>query len=306
LSTLTQAHGRAAEEEDGSGWPRITLITAVFNSRKYIEPTVQSVLAQGYPNLDYWIVDGGSTDGTLEIIRKFENQITGWISEPDQGMYDALNKGFARTSGEVMGWLNASDQLQAGALRSVGGALRAFPEVEWITGRPTWMSEAGVTYQVGGVQRWSRWRYLAGANKYIQQESTYWRRSLWERAGGYLDTTRGPVGDFDLWVRFFRHAQLYSVDTLVGAYRMHRGSWGESNLEAGHRTHDDIVEAELEHMKGGNWLRAFRRMSRAAMRVRGLRYAWWKLVETPLYQVKGPDWAPVIRYDLDRGWVCGG
>src|SRR5260370_9063747 len=83
-------------------WPKISLVTPVFNSGKYIEQTIQSVLGQNYPNLDYFIVEAGSTDGTLEIIRKYESRIWGWISEPDKGMYDALNKGFARTSAQVM------------------------------------------------------------------------------------------------------------------------------------------------------------------------------------------------------------
>src|SRR5215472_16326607 len=84
-------------------WPRIALVTPVRNSGKYLEQTIRSVLAQNYPNLDYFIVDGGSTDGSVDIIRKYEGQISGWISEPDRGMYDAINKGFARTSGEVLG-----------------------------------------------------------------------------------------------------------------------------------------------------------------------------------------------------------
>src|SRR5215469_13570328 len=92
----------------GPFWPRIALVTPVFNSGKYIEQTIRSVLAQGYPNLDYFIVDGGSTDGTLDIIRKYESQISGWISEPDNGMYDAINKGFARTSGEFFDYTRAT------------------------------------------------------------------------------------------------------------------------------------------------------------------------------------------------------
>ncbi len=103
-----------------TGWPRIALITPVFNSGKYIEQTIHSVLAQNYPNLDYFIVDGGSTDNTIEIIRKYEGSISGWISEPDNGMYDAINKGFARTTGDVMGWISATDQLHIGGLSLVG------------------------------------------------------------------------------------------------------------------------------------------------------------------------------------------
>ena len=148
----SEQESERAESAAGPGvWPRITLITAVFNSRKYIEQTIQSVLAQGYPNLEYVVIDGGSTDGTAEIVRSYAAQLAGWVSEPDRGMYDALNKGFARTSGEIMGWLNASDQLQAGALRSVGGAFRAFPEVEWITGRPSWMTAFHWMKRAGGA-----------------------------------------------------------------------------------------------------------------------------------------------------------
>lgn len=284
-------------------WPRISLVTPVWNSGKYIEQTIRSVLAQGYPNLEYFIVDGGSTDETLEIIRKYERQLTGWVSEPDQGMYDALNKGFARTSGEIMGWISATDQLHIGAMYVVGGVFRALPEVEWITGRPTWFNEEGMAYRVGEVQRWSRYRFLAEANRYIQQESTFWRRGLWERAGSQMDASRRNSSDFELWVRFFRHAKLYPVDALIGGFRMHAASMALQDLEACHRIHDEIIEAELDRMPRGKALRRFRKVSRQAMKIRGVRYAWWKLVESPLYRMRGPDWPPVIRYNVERGWL---
>ena len=91
-----------AELADDPVLPRITLVTAVFNGARYIEDTIRSILSQEYPNLEYFIVDGGSTDGTVDIIRKYENHLAGWISEPDRGVYDALNKGFARSTGEIM------------------------------------------------------------------------------------------------------------------------------------------------------------------------------------------------------------
>src|SRR5215467_9292437 len=142
--------------------PRISLVTPVFNSAKYIEQTFQSVFSQKYPNLEYFVVDGGSTDGTLDIIRKYEAQISGWISEPHKGMYDALNKGFARTTGEIMGWISATDMLQLGGLSVVASVFQAFPEVEWITGRPTLFNEEGMTYSVAPIPRWSRIPFLAG------------------------------------------------------------------------------------------------------------------------------------------------
>ncbi len=148
-----------------STWPKITLVTAVHNGEKYLEATIRSVLGQGYPNLEYFIVDGASTDGTVEVIRKYEGHIAGWISEPDNGMYDAINKGFAQTSGEIMGWLNSSDQLHTGGLFVVGSVFETFPELEWITGRPTGFSPEGLTIKVGNIPRWSRYRFLAGANR---------------------------------------------------------------------------------------------------------------------------------------------
>jgi glycosyltransferase involved in cell wall biosynthesis len=282
--------------------PRISLVTPVWNSGKYIEQTIRSVLAQEYPNLEYIIVDGGSTDGTIDIIRKYENRISVWISEPDKGMYDALNKGFSRTSGEVMGWISATDILHPAALTVVGGVLHQFPEVEWITGRPSHINEEGQTYNVDPVPRWSRIRFLAGFNRYIQQESTFWRRSLWEKAGGHVDAGLRMGGDFELWVRFFRHARLYPVDALIGGFRMHDASLGLQQIEECHRIHEQIIQAELEGIRQGGLLKAFRAFNGRIKKIRFVRYAWWRLVERPLYTWPGPDRPPVIRQDDGRGW----
>ena len=212
-------------------WPKISIVTPVFNSAKYLEQTITSVLLQHYPNLEYFIIDGGSTDGTLDIIKRYERQISGWISEPDKGMYDALNKGFARTSGEIMGWISATDKLHTGGLAVVGSVFRDMPpHVEWITGRATWFSDEGMTIGVLDLPHWSRFRFLAGANRYIQQESTYWRRSLWEKAGSRTESSCRNGADFELWVRFFRHAKIYPVDALIGGFRMHGDSLGLTNL----------------------------------------------------------------------------
>src|SRR4029077_16700927 len=111
-------------------WPKISLVTPVFNSVGYLEARIRSVLSQQYPNLEYVIVDGGSTDGSVEIIRKYEPQLHAWVSEPDRGMYNAINKGFARSSGALMGWISATDLLHAGSLFVVGGVFPTLPRVE--------------------------------------------------------------------------------------------------------------------------------------------------------------------------------
>src|SRR5713101_3507996 len=231
-------------------WPKITLVTAVHNGAKYLEATIRSVVEQGYPNLEYIVVDDGSTDGTGEIIRNYERAVSCWIRQENQGLYAALNAGFARANGEIMGWLNSSDLLQVNGLFTVGSVFAGLREVEWITGRPTKISATGMTIDVLPVPRWSRGRFLAGANHYIQQESTFWRRRLWEKAGGYADASRRMASDFELWVRFFRHAQLYPVEGLIGGFRVHDDSLGLQDLGACHRIHDELVEAELDRMKG--------------------------------------------------------
>src|SRR5258705_9612588 len=213
------------EISDRGIWPRITLITPVFNSARYIEQAIQSVISQQYPNLEYFIIDGGSTDGSVETIRKYERYLSGWTSEPDNGMYDALNRGFARSSGEIMGWISATDLLHTRSLFVVGSVFKTLPEVEWISARPTGFSDEGMA--VAGnrsLKRWARFCFLAGSNRYIQQESTYWRRKLWERAGSYVDATRREGNEFELWVRFFCYGRLYPVDALIGSFRVHPDS----------------------------------------------------------------------------------
>src|SRR5260370_38983695 len=163
--------GQGSENADRREWPRIPLFTPVFNSVRYIEQTIQSVISQQYPNLEYFIEDGGSTDGTVEIIRKYERQLSGWTSEPDKGMYDALNRGFARSSGGIMGWISATDMLHTRSLFVVGSVFEALAEVEWITGRPTGFSEEGMTVGVSpSLNPWPRFRFLSRSNPYFQPD----------------------------------------------------------------------------------------------------------------------------------------
>ncbi len=287
-------------------WPRIALVTPVFNSARYLEATIRSVLSQGYPNLEYVIADGGSTDGSLEIIRKYEPQLHSWFSEPDRGMYDAINKGFARTSGEAMGgamgWISATDLLHAGSLFVVGSVFRAFPEVEWITGRPTGFSDEGMAVETLRLRQWSRWRFLAGANRYVQQESTFWRRSLWDRAGGRVAAARRSASDFELCVRFFRFAKLYPVDALIGGFRSHPDSLGLRNLEECHAIHEEILAQEVAALPDAPLLRRFRSLSARVLKVSALAKPWRKLAIGTLMKWPGKDLPPVIRY-RDGRWV---
>jgi glycosyltransferase involved in cell wall biosynthesis len=286
-----------------SAWPRITVVTAVHNGAAHLEETICSLLDQRYPNLEYIVVDDGSTDLTPEIIKKYEKHLA-WQRQENAGMYAALNAGFAKSTGEILGWLNDSDKLHTGALLVVGSVFGSLPEVEWITGRPTWFNEEGMTVGVGEPPHWSRYRFLAGANRYVQQESTFWRRSLWERAGGYVDASGkyGHVADFELWVRFFRHAKLYPVDALIGGFRKDKNSRGLKSLDRCHEIHERIVGEELERLRHGKYLKLAGRIGRLAESIPKVRGLWGRLVTNPLYGRRGRDWAPVIRYDKGK-WV---
>jgi len=285
----------------GSAWPRITMVTAVRNGARYVEDTICSILSQGYPNLEYFVVDGASTDGTQAIIRRYERELAGWISEPDKGVYDALNKGFAMSTGEIMGWLNASDMLHTKGLFVVGSVFADLREVEWITGRPSGFSAEGFAVQVAPqLPRWSRYGFLLGANKYIQQESTFWRRRLWERAGGRVDPSLRAEGDFDLWVRFFRHAQHFSVDALVGGYRSHDDALSASDIARYNRTCEEIIERELQSERRRTAIRLFRRMDQQFKRIPIARWLWFRVVEAPIFGVLGRKASPIVELRENR------
>jgi glycosyltransferase involved in cell wall biosynthesis len=287
----------------GTEWPKITLVTAVYNGEEYLEATIRSVVSQGYPNLEYIVVDDGSMDATAEIIRKYEGQVSCWFSQANQGLFAALNAGFARSTGEIMGWLNSSDMLQVNGLFTVGSVFAGLREVEWITGRPTKISATGMTIDVLPVPRWSRGRFLAGANRYIQQESTFWRRSLWEKAGGYVDPAYRAEGDFELWVRFFRYARLHSVNALIGGYRLHEGALSAGNMERYDRNCDAIAAREVASLNGSGraTLKAIRWISEAVKGIPKVRGLWYRAAIHNLYRMRGPDWPALIEYG-ERGW----
>ncbi len=216
-----------------SARPRISIVTPVYNGARFLDRTIESIHGQGYPNLEHIVVDGGSEDGSVEIIRRHADKLTWWCSEPDRGMYDAINKGFARSTGQIMAWLNSDDLYTPWALSTVAQIFSEQEEVEWLTSLfpMVWDEDdraarcrqrAAFTkrgFMRGEYLPFGRW-YASGA---IQQETTFWRRSLWERAGGRLDDSLRLAGDFELWARFFEHAPLYGVDTPLGGYRNHDG-----------------------------------------------------------------------------------
>lgn len=198
--------------------PRISIVTPSFNQASFVDETLRSVLEQGYPNLEYVVIDGASTDGSADIIAKHAPSLSYWVSEPDRGHGHALNKGFERTSGEVMGWLNSDDKYTPWALRTVGRIFAEFPHVQWIVGMNGLWNVDGAMIDAFRAPK-NIFDFLTGHYKWIQQESVFWRRSLWEKAGGAIDESFKFMVDGELWTRFFLHAELYSLDCILGGFR---------------------------------------------------------------------------------------
>jgi|SRR5436190_11069957 len=231
---IPDAAPRNATPASGASLPRISIVTPSFNQGRFLRDTMRSVLGQGYPNLEYLVIDGGSTDESVQIIREHEQHLAGWVSEKDAGQYDAINKGFARTSGEVMAWLNSDDLYTPWALPVVGEIFAQLPAVQWLTTLlPIHWDERGLPVRCKPVPHgYCRRGFFRGENlprpdagstttAFIQQESTFWRRSLWEKAGGRIDSSLQLAGDFELWAKFFRHADLYGVSLPLGGFRVH-------------------------------------------------------------------------------------
>lgn len=200
--------------------PLISVVTPSFQQGDFIAATMRSVLNQRYPNFEYIVVDGGSTDSSVEVIRSYEKRLRYWCSEPDKGHADAINKGFSYSGGEIMAWLNSDDMYLPWTFQAVADIFAQFPEVSWITGMNASWSDRGVmTKVVKG--RINKYDYMLGNYHWIQQESVFWRRSLWERSGAGLNTTYKFMVDGELWSRFFQHEDLYYADCLLGGYREH-------------------------------------------------------------------------------------
>lgn len=217
---------------------KISLITPSLDKVSYLEACLRSVLDQASPALEYGVVDGGSTDGSLEILERYRDSLAFCLSEPDQGMYDALVKGFARTTGEIMGYIGADDLHLPWTLSAVGEIFERFPDVMWITSLyPVTADARGRVLRARRLPPPTADSFWRGLNLpgfswwsagWIQQESTFWRRSLWDRAGG-IDSSLKLAGDFDLWCRFMKIVEPVGVATPLAAFRRHGSQITGSN-----------------------------------------------------------------------------
>jgi glycosyltransferase involved in cell wall biosynthesis len=200
---------------------KISIVTPSFNQAPFLEQTIRSIVHQNYHNLEYIVIDGGSTDGSVEIIKKFAPHIHYFISEVDTGHGNAINKGFRQSTGEIMAWLNSDDMYMPWTFRTVAEIFEQHPEIDWISGLATLWNDKGALLPVTLPPK-NIFDFLDDDFEWIQQESVFWRRRLWDKAGGRVDESYKFMVDGELWTRFFRHAALWYASCFIGGYRMHK------------------------------------------------------------------------------------
>lgn len=210
--------------------PRISIVTPSYNQAAYLETTIRSILDQNYPNLEYVIMDGGSTDGSVEIIKKYRDRLTYWTSAKDRGQFHAITEGFKHTSGDILAFLNSDDIYFPWTFHIVSQIFRQVPEVDWLTPQTTVVIDAeGDPLTVNEAIHHTRLRFFSGMtlgdffgqSGWIQQEGTFWRRELWEKAGSRMDESQYRIGDFELWARFWQYSELTTTRIPLAAFRLH-------------------------------------------------------------------------------------
>lgn len=205
---------------DKMTFPIISIVTASYNQAQFLEETIRSVLLQGYPNLEYIIIDGGSTDGSVEIIRKYATWLDYWVSEPDQGQVYALVKGFEKSRGKILAFLNSDDVYLPGALDRVAEAFSANPNTVAVCGNELWIDPTGQVISEERVHAVSL-KELLYLN-FLPQPAIFVNRVAFESVGG-LDVRFQNIFDFELWLRLANYGEFYCIPDVLAATRWHTG-----------------------------------------------------------------------------------
>jgi glycosyltransferase involved in cell wall biosynthesis len=243
--------------------PRITVVTPSYNQGKYLEQTVLSVLNQGYPDLEYIVMDGGSKDNSVEILRKYAGQIDHWVSERDEGQADAVLKGFRRATGEILCWVNSDDILLPGALRAVGEHFASNPDTELLVGGCVQIDENGEFWR----DRKKRLAFNLGTDvTYHQllfigcrfaQPASFWKRSVFFEVGGFDPNLRFCF-DYDMYLRMTRRKPGVRLPRFLAAFRVHPES-KSSTLQEIRSRENGILYQRFGRDRIPAWRRAWHR-----------------------------------------------
>ena len=211
-----------ASESRPAAQPLVTIVTPSFNQRQFIEATIRSVLDQDYPAIEYIVMDGGSTDGTLDILRRYDDRLT-WVSAADRGQADAINRGWRRGSGEILAWLNSDDTYLPGAVSAAVAGLNAHPEAVGVYGDCDYIDEHGRAIDAHSSAAFDYAALVRTALTPIAQPTAFLRRSAVE-AIGYLDADLSMVLDLDLWLRVGLLGPLVYLPLRLACFREHVSS----------------------------------------------------------------------------------
>lgn len=226
--------------------PLVSIVTPVLNGNVYFEQTILSVLNQTYDNIEYIVIDGGSTDGSLETIKKYEDKIDYWLSKNDYGMYDAINSGFKAASGDIFAYLSSDDLYYPDTIQVVVDYFKKHPAAEIVYGNCDFIGPKGQLIYKYRFPRY-RWKsYVCFNSSSIAEPATFWRGSIHKKIG-YFDTTFRYSGDFDFYAKAGKCCCFFRINKTIARFRMH-GSAITATMEGGIKRENSIINQRYAHM----------------------------------------------------------
>jgi glycosyltransferase involved in cell wall biosynthesis len=261
----------------GDPLPLVTIVTPSFNQAPFLGAAIESVLSQDYPRIEYIVLDGGSTDGSVEVIRRYETRLAAWVSEPDRGQTEAINRGFGMARGEILAWLNSDDVYLPGAASQAVAFLQAHPEIGMVHGAAYYVDEAGVPVARFPSSDTNHKELRRGAPR-IAQQASFFRSSAWKMVGP-LDPTFYYAMDYDLWIRISAVTPLAFVPRMWAGFRLHGAS---KSMTVASRCWPEMMRV---HFRDGGSVFSIlyakylvRRIVEPVMPLRmGLRRAWFRV-----------------------------
>ncbi len=275
--------------------PLVSIITPSFNQANYIEETILSVREQDYPHIEHIVIDGGSTDGTLDILRKYEDRLT-WVSEKDSGQAEAINKGFRQATGDILGWVNSDDMYVHGAIRTIVEHFQTHPDDCFIYGDAEALDETGKSFGIRTHVKQGGWKELVGELDFIVQPASFWRTEVWKTCGE-LDETLHYTLDYEYWMRAARQFPPRYIPVLLAKERL----YAAAKTFSGAVTRMDEIEMVARRHGGEGLPYNYRAEAAANYAVRGFKRLGageWANAKADFHQTLAirPPFTKFVRY----------
>ncbi len=229
-------------------YPRITVVTPSYNQAQFLEETLRSVLLQGYPNIEYIVIDGGSSDGSVKIIEKYQQHLAYWVSEADRGQSHAINKGFEQGTGDILCWLNSDDFFQPGTFAFVARQLRhVLSSTAWLIGASEIVAQDRRPLHLQSVGDISYETFFTWPDNWFPQQSTFWTRRMWELAGP-LNEKLHYVMDLALWLSMYEIASPVTVSQMLSTYRYQQNAKCIAQSPRIHQEIEEVFKTYFQHI----------------------------------------------------------